>query len=278
MNGSLFFMHYTKDDIINALMHVGIKNGDTVFFTTSLGMIGLPNINGPLNENKISKFIFNVIREFLGKNGTILVPTYSYSFSKSDKKKLSVFNIYKTPSKIGPFSNFFIKQNGVIRSIDPMISIAGLGPNAKKILNDIPNTSYGKDCVFERLLKIKNAKCCNLGLGPNWIPFIHYCDWLNKSPFRYDKYFHGTIVNGKTRKNIVWHYPVRYLRKETITNGYKIGKLAIKNKIFKHYNLGKSQVYAIDYKKYFNFTMKIIKQNPWATVYGPKFKINKNLL
>lgn len=278
MNGSLFLMHYTKEDIIKALKLVGIKSGDTVFFTTSLGMLGLPSIKGPLNKYKISKFIFNAIKELLGKKGTILVPTYSYSFGQTNKKKLTLFNTCKTPSKIGPFSNFFIKQKGIVRSIDPMISIGGLGPNAKKILNNIPNTSYGKDCVFERLLKIKDAKCCNLGLGANWIPFIHYCDWLNKSPFRYDKYFYGTIFNGKIKKNIVWHYPVRYLRKETIANGYKIGNLAIKNKIFKHHDLGKSRVYAINYKKYFNFTMKIIKRNPWATVCGPKFEIDKNLL
>ena len=265
-------MYYTKNDIIKALRWVGIKKGDTVFFTTSLGMIGIPKIKGPINVNKISKFIFDSINKVLGSSGTVLVPCYSYSFGKSNNK-LPIYNIKKTPSKIGPFSNFFIKQNGVIRSEDPMISIAGLGPNAKKILKNIPATSYGKNCVFEKILKIKNAKCCSLGLGPNWMPFIHYCDWLNKVPFRYDKFFKGTIINGKGKKNIVWHYPVRYPRKETLSNGHRIGKLATKNKIFKYHKLGKSGVYVANYKKYFDFTMKLTKKDPWMTVYGPKFKI-----
>lgn len=269
-------MYYTKEDITEALRHVGIKKNDTIFFTTSLGMLGIPKIKGPVNTNKISKFILDGIKEVIGSRGTILVPTYSYSFGDSNKKKLPHFNIKKTPSRIGPFSNFFIKQSGVVRSIDPMVSIAGLGPNAKKILKNIYYTSYGKNCVFEKILKIKNAKCCSIGLGPNWMPFIHYCDWLNKAPFRYNKFFKGIIVNGRTKKEVTWHYPVAYIRKETIANGHLIGNLATKNKIFKYYKLGRSRIYAANYKKYFDFTMKITKKNPWMTVYGPKFKVKNS--
>ena len=216
------------------------------------------------------------IKETLGPKGTILVPTYSYTFGKFNSRKLPSFNPKKTPSKIGPFGNFFIKQKGVIRSEDPMVSISGLGKNAKKLLKNISPTSYGKDCTFERILKIKNAKCCSIGLGANWMPFIHYCDWKNKSPFRFDKFFEGIIINGKVRKKIIWHYPVRFLRKETIANGHKIGKLASDKKIFNYYKLGRSRVYTANYKKYFHFTMKIIKKNPWMTINGPKFKVRNN--
>ena len=37
-------MKYTKSDIIKALRKSGINKGDTVFFTTSLGMLGAPAI------------------------------------------------------------------------------------------------------------------------------------------------------------------------------------------------------------------------------------------
>jgi len=268
-------MNYTENDIIKALKRTGIKGNDTVFFTTGLGMLGVPKMTGLLSTNKISMFMLKAIKKVLGPKGTILIPTYSYSFGKLNKKKLPLFNVKKTPSKIGSFGNFFLKQKGVVRSEDPMTSVAGLGKNVKKILENISPTSYGKDCVFERILKIKNSKCCSIGLGPNWIPFIHHCDWLNQAPFRYDKYFEGTIVNGKVKKRIVWHYPVRYLRKETLANGHKIGKLATKSKIFKYYKLGRSRIYAANYKKYFHFTMKLIKKTPWMTVDGPKFKVNK---
>lgn len=268
-------MIYSQSDIIKALKKSGIIKGDTVFFTTGLGFLGKPNINKIYSINDICLYVFKAIKKVLGKNGTILIPTYSYTFGKIYSKKLPLFDQSKTSSKIGPFPNFFRKQFGVIRSIDPMVSIAGLGPKSKKILNDIPHTSYGQGCVFERILKIKNAKCCSIGLGPNWIPFIHYVDWKNKAPFRYDKFFNGYILFNKKKKKIRWHYPVRILRKESITNAHKIGELAYKKGIYKSSNLGRSAIYTANYKKYFNFVIKLTKNNPWLTVNGPKFKIKK---
>ena len=265
-------MTYTQSDTIRALTKSGIMKGDTVFFTTSLGFLGRPDSIKINSIDDICSFILNSIKKVLGSKGTILIPTYSYTFGDKSKK-LPLFNPLKTISKIGSFPNFFIKQTGVLRSIDPMVSIAGLGPKSSKILSNIPHTSYGKNCIFAKLLKIKNVKCCSIGLGSNWIPFIHYVDWINKAPFRYDKYFSGFIANNNKKKKIKWHYPVRILRKETIANGHKIGKLACQKGIFKYSKLGKSAVYTASYKKYFNFVIKLTKSDPWLTVKGPKFNI-----
>jgi len=267
-------MKYTKSDIIKALKKSGINKGDTVFFTTSLGMLGTPAIKKN-SINKVCSFVLSGIKEVLNTTGTILVPTYSYSFGKKLKKTPPLFDPIKTDSEIGPFPNFFRKQKGVIRSIDPMVSIAGLGPKSKEILDNIPFTSYGKGCVFERILKIHNAKCCSIGLGPNWIPFIHYVDWKNKAPFRYDKFFKGVIVQNKIKKRVKWHYPVRVLRKESVTNGHKIGEMAYKKGIYKSSILGRSAIYTTNYKRYFNFVIKLTKFDPWLTVNGPKFFIKK---
>ena len=79
----------------------------------------------------------------------------------------------------------------------------------------------------------------------------------------------------KKKKKIKWHYPVRILRKESITNAHKIGKLAYKRGIYKSSSLGRSVIYTANYKKYFNFVIKLTKTNPWLTVNGPKFSIKK---
>ena len=150
-----------------------------------------------------------------------------------------------------------------------MISVAGMGSDVKNILFKISDTSYGKNCVFERLLKVKNLKCCNVGLGNNWVPFIHYVDWLNKVPFRYDKYFKGIIIDrNKKRKTYNWHYPVRNLSEKYRSNGYKIGMIAQKKKLFNQVNLGKSKIFLIDYKKLFNLLVKETKKNIYLTTYA----------
>ena len=57
----------------------------------------------------------------------------------------------------------------------------------KKIFKNLPHTSYGKDCLFERLLKLKNLKILSLGLGTGWAPFFHYVENLANVPYRFKK-------------------------------------------------------------------------------------------
>ena len=158
-----------------------------------------------------SAWILEVLKELIGKKGNIFVPTYSYSFTKKRK----IFCPKSTRSDVGYFSNFFLKQKKIIRSNDPMMSIAGYGPNIKNILLKTSNNSFGDNCVFERFLKLKKLKCCHIGLGINWIPFLHYLDWKNKVPFRFNKILSGHLINGKKINKIKWFFYARYLRKET---------------------------------------------------------------
>ncbi len=154
-----------------------------------------------------------------------------------------------------------------------MMSIAGIGPDVKNILYGISNNSFGKNCVFEKLLNLKKLKCCHIGLSYNWIPFMHYLDWKNNVPFRFNKKLKGHIKKNKNIKKITWNYFARYLRKETKSNGYKIGRLALKNKLYNYAYVGKSIIYVINYKEFFNFSEKLTKKNKWLTVDGPPFNV-----
>ena len=259
---------YNKLKILKAFKKLNIKKGDSIFLTTSLGMLGKPETN---NKNLLlvsSSWVFEALKKMIGKKGNIFVPTYSYSFTK----KKNIFSPKYTKSDIGYFSNFFLKQKNVVRSNDPMMSIAGIGPDVKDILLKIPNNSFGANCVFERFLKLHKLKCCHVGLGFNWIPFLHYLDWKNNVPFRFNKILSGYIVKNKKRKKITWVYFARYLRKETISDGYKIGKQALKKKLYNYCKIANSAIYIINYKNFFRFAKKITKKNKWLTVEGPVFK------
>ena len=251
---------FQHNDITNTLLRLKLKKGDSIFLTTSLGVLGIPNSK---NKNHIltsSRWLLSSIKKIIGKEGNIFVPTYSYSFVKKNKK----FNPKKTKADIGYFPNFFLRQKYVIRSYDPMMSIAGLGPNVKSTLLKISNNSFGKNCALERLFKVKNLKCLNIGLGYNWIPFMHYLDWKNKAPFRYDKIFRGFIELKGIKKRIEWVYFARYLREETMPNGYKIGYKAIKQNLYSFLELGKSMIYMIDYKKFYRLAYKMTKKKQMA--------------
>ena len=258
---------FTYSDLVLALKKCGIKKNDSVFLTTNISLIGVPKTNTKNHLLTKCQWILKGLKKIIGKNGNIFVPTYSYTF---DSKKVNTFIVNKTESKIGYFPNFFLKEN-IIRNIDPMVSVSGMGSKAEDILLNSSHTSYGKDCVFERLLKIKNLKCLTIGLGINWVPFIHYLDWINQVPFRYDKYFKGYIKLNNKKFILKWHYPVRYLKdKSSISDGYKLGNLAYKNGMFKKSKIGRSSIYSINYQDYFYFCKKKTKYNKFLTSNGKK--------
>ena len=117
-------------DIETCFKKIGLKKNDSLFLSTNIGMLGYPKSK---NKNKIltsSRWILKIIKKVIGKKGNIFVPTYSYSFTK----RVRIFQPTKTRADIGYFPNFFLNQKNVVRSLDPMMSIAGLGPDSNNIL------------------------------------------------------------------------------------------------------------------------------------------------
>jgi len=259
-------MKYTKEDIKQALIESGIEKNDTVFFSTSLGMVGMPP-SFIKNQEDLNRLFFEAIQEVL-TDGNIIVPTYSYTFGKSISSNLANFT-KETPAEIGSFPNFILKQRGVIRSIDPFVSVACIGKDCEKLLSNLSNFSYGKGSFFEKLVSLENTRCCSIGLGPNWTPFIHYADYLAKVPHRYDKLFWGEI-DGKVTP---WIYSVRFVGDESYPYAHIAGREAEKKRIFKYADLGRARVYSASCKEYFEFVMERLKINPWYLAKGPAIDV-----
>jgi len=258
---------YDISDVKHSLSEAGLVAGDTVFVTTSLGMLG--NAKGVQEPVQLNSLFFNALRDVVGAGGTIIVPTYSYTFAKSTASKPAIFDPFETPAETGPFPNYFRQQPGVLRSLDPMTSVAGLGPRARSLFKDLPPASYGSDCIFERLTKLPNTKCCNIGLGPNWMPFIHYADWLSGAPFRYDKLFTGRLKLDGRVSDAAWLYSVRLLHPASFATGHEIGRRATKKGIWNYASLGRGRVYVACYRSYFEYTMSLLKKDPWLSAVGP---------
>jgi aminoglycoside N3'-acetyltransferase len=253
-------LRYTRDDIEKALLS-NIKSDDIVFFSTSLGMVGLPP-RDVKNQEDLNKLFLDILREIL-YDGIIVVPTYSYTFGQS----LSEFK-RDTPAQIGSFPNYCLKEEDAIRSIDPFTSVICIGKKSKEFLSNLSNISYGEGSIFEKLVKAE-AKCCSIGLGPNWTPFIHYADYLLKVPHRYDKLFWGKINNEKTS----WIYSVRFVGDESYPTAHIAGREAEKNGIWQYSSLGRARVYTANCKDYFNFVMEKLKKNRWYLAKGPAINV-----
>ncbi|OGX27156.1 MAG: hypothetical protein A2787_09580 [Omnitrophica WOR_2 bacterium RIFCSPHIGHO2_01_FULL_48_9] len=259
--------NYSKQDIINALTEAGIQKADTVYVSTSLGLIGHPPENIK-SADELCELFYNAIWDVIGKDGTLIVPAFSYTFGKGTASEPAVFDPQATPADVGTFPNFVLKQAGVKRSLDPMVSVACKGRRCAEFIKDLPPTSYGEGSFLSRLAQ-SDAKLLNLGIGPVWLPFVHHIDWLLKAPYRYDKLFQGFIKQGGELVPVRWVYNVRIRADNSYPSTQAVGKMAEEAGLWKSAPLGKIKIFSIVCDWYFEFAKNAAQKDPWLLVKGP---------
>lgn len=216
--------------IINILEKNKIAQYDYVYIYSDFRYFLLKNKDAPV------EFVEKFIDYFLKNNITIIVPTFTYS--------KDIFEVDKTPSKLGFFSNFILKHKKSIRSHHPIFSYSAVGKN-KKIVKNIGLSAFGSNSVHSRLL-FNNA--CFLNLGRPLIKgntLVHHVEKNFNAKYRYEKVFKTKIYNKNKiiNKNFNYSAFVRKLNSSSNRFSYKkVLRKISKEKIIKSY--GK--------EKYFN--------------------------
>ena len=259
--------NFTSQDLVDELYAIGIRRADTIFVHVSLDTLGQPKDCS--SSEQVHQVLLDGLQTVIGAEGTILVPTYSFSFCKQQ-----VFDIDNTPTTGGPWSasadflEFFRKLPGAVRSADPIHSVAGLGPKAEELLTNLPNTCFGRDSVCERLM-MAGGKLCMIGVDLEEATFRHYVEELAQVPFRFKKLFTGHIRDGEKLRKAGWIYNVRILS----DNGYPecpdLERKAIASGKCRVARLGGGELKAIDCTDYFDLIMHELVADPWLTARGP---------
>lgn len=193
-NGS----HYTTQELINALREVGVKQGDVVLCHSNVPLLGYPETGR--SGSDMCKAVLNAFDTVLGSRGTLVVPTFSYSYGKG-----KLFDVNKTPSSVGVFSEYVRRLPTALRSTDPMMSVAAKGRLAALLTNDVSNYSLGPGSFWERLCTV-GGTVCNI----NWhasSTLLHYVESACQVPHRYNKRFRGVSrVNGTDAVTDIYYF------------------------------------------------------------------------
>lgn len=151
---------------------------------------------------------FELFKRLVGPNGTVVIPTFSYSWGQTSSVK--VYDVLNTPGKVGIFPEFFRKQPGVLRTMDPMFSLAIWGKKSEELISGITKTSFGQGSVYHRMHD-HNAKLISFGLNKYDPTFIHYAEQyyhenVRTLDYRFVKRFEGEIIDVKGRRYEDEHY------------------------------------------------------------------------
>ncbi len=187
---------FSSNQLQTLLTDLGIESGDVLMVHSSIK--GFEAFDG-----KVTDIIF-ALKKVVGDDGTLLMPTIPFAgtaieYAQSEK----IFDVKKTPSRMGIISELFRRMPEVSRSVHPTHAVAACGTLADKLLAKHHDciTPCGRQSPYGRLLEV-DGKILLLGTGIGVLTFFHTVeDILEKhlpiSPFTEEKF----IMHSKTESN-----------------------------------------------------------------------------
>jgi aminoglycoside 3-N-acetyltransferase len=244
------------NDLQSLFLQMGLKKNQIVLIHTSLISLGI--------IEKGVEGVYEALRNILGLEATIIVPTFTYSFRKKE-----TFDINNTPSpkQLGPFCEFIRNLKKSERSHDPLFSFCANGPMSNLIMKKKSKNCFGQGSVFDNFYKHK-IKILALGLNYSTgiTSFIHI-EKLSKVPYREDKTFNGISIdnNGVKHKDYAIHFikNEKFFRTNTSCRE-NIGHLLEEQKISKPQNFGSGRHLLIDFSDMVSSTLEVLEKNPYC--------------
>lgn len=175
----------TQKDIENALISVGINKGDIIMVHSDISSFGKL---GTSDRNLLLAALVGSLKKSVGKDGTIIMPAFTYSFFKNKP-----YDIKNSNSDVGILTEYFRNQPEVIRTVQPNHSVSIWGDHKKKF-TQIGKDSFDKDSIFGKLHKM-NGKIVFFGVPfHKSCTFVHYIEQIHGVPYRYMKKFKSRII------------------------------------------------------------------------------------
>lgn len=161
-------MPLTKDDIKAGLRHLGVEGGMVLMVHSSLSALG--EVEGGADT------VIEALIETVGPSGTVMMPAMGGA---------PIFDVGETPSNVGVITDSFWRRDGVIRSIHPTHSAAGVGPLAEQLLAghiDQP-TAIGIESPWGRIAQLDNGYLLFIGCDQDRNTLLHTAEEMAEGAY-----------------------------------------------------------------------------------------------
>ncbi len=210
-------------------------------------------------ESRLDIF-FNELIDYLGSEGTLIVPSFSYSFTRNE-----VFNVNSTESRVGLFSEAFRRKFPNLRTRHPIFSIVVFGKHKDLYLNATIEDCFGEGTIFDLLYK-QNAKIMNLGCDL-MLTFTHYVEQDFSVSYRYFKEFNGNIVDHQTTlNNVKCRYFVGDLNIRYSLNLNKLKETLLFEDALRIVPFDRVASYTVSAKNYFKIARKMLNETEFSLI------------
>lgn len=201
-------------DLVSIIRNLAIGSGDVVYVAVDMANVPLPKMAFEISRagvmeirDRYCAYVLDSLLDVIEDSGTLLVPTFCMSYASYGEP----YHHEKTPSEVGPFTEYFRKREGVIRSLHPMLSIAGIGVNAAAILENIGKSGYGVCSPFMRFNDYR-VKFLFLGLPlAKGLTYLHHLEHLYGVNHMYHKSYDFPVFKDNVLQPGPWLCFRRYL-------------------------------------------------------------------
>jgi len=262
--------HYTEDDLDAVLGHLPLANGDVLFLHSNLGFFG--RAKGIDSSQALCQLFFDALMRRVGSSGTLVVPTFTYSFPRRQ-----IFDLGESESDMGLFAEWLRKHPDAHRSCDPCYSVVALGAKAEMLTQDAPENSFSRKGFFGRFLEADGVVLnLNFDAGST---FLHYLERELMVPYRFDKTFEGYIRESGTKRMTKSTIYVRYMSSEATAPAFEpFHTLARDAGLFVSMPLGRGQlgcIRAADCQRLLNASLP---KRPWMLTQAEALGVIPELL
>jgi len=250
----LFFandMPVYPGDFTRALEALGIRKGDTILVHSDISVFGKL---ASYNRSYLFSSLTSVLKDAVTEEGTILMPTFSYSFCEN-----KIFDPDKTRSKVGALTEYFRIQPDVSRTKHPIFSFAIWGKDMESYLS-ISKDSFDQESVFGILHK-NHGKILFLGAPFQSCTFIHYIEQMHGVPYRFIKKFSGTIRSDGRDSQDECTFFVRYLDREVAVDLTRLEKDLLEKKILTKKTIGNRNIMTVNTDNLFNEGIRLLNSD-----------------
>jgi aminoglycoside 3-N-acetyltransferase len=225
---------YGVEELKDKLTDLGIRTGDTLLVHSAFNVFN--GFKGRAQD------VINCLIGILGKNGNLLMVSLPYLSSSYDYLQTGeIFDVRKTPSRMGLISEIFRRKKGVLRSLHPTHPVLAYGKDAEWIVDGHEKCPYpcGKNTPFDKI-KSLSGKTLFFDVPFNRFTFIHHIEDLIQDNLPFPLYTEEPIP-AKT---------LDYDGNELTVNTYAFSDLAVKsrrpeileNYLFKNKMLQKARI------------------------------------
>lgn len=243
-----------QKDIEISLKKAGLKEGDVVMVHSDIKVIG--KIGDLRNREEFLNSIVDAFMNVLGKEGTLVLPTFTYSFCEN-----KTFDVRNTPSSVGLLGEFVRKMPEAVRSVNPIFSCTAIGAKKNELLCDLSKNCFGQGSFFDKFHKLK-GKLLLYG-RPFDVTYLHYVEKLFGVEYRYPKKFSGTIIDEDGNKyEDNYEFFVRYIDIDVTKKMDEFGEALFEKGCLQKVELGDHYLLFCTTEDAFRVGMEMLQKNP----------------